>query len=73
MSISFRDMQGAMMEAQAEALEMVGDILADFSKDLITDALRAKWASMSPEMKEEIKAKSPENYAAIEDYIQNEA
>ncbi len=62
----------ALMEAQSEAMEVIAEIEEEMMQPYIIMALRQKWVGLSPEMKEELKANSPENYALIEEYV-NEA
>ena len=61
--------QDAAMEAQSEVMQYFAEILEETLQPFLEQALRTKWVSLSPEMKEEIKAHSPENYALIEDFI----
>jgi len=69
MSSDMQMIESALMEAQSEAEEVIAEIEEEMMQPYIIMALRQKWAGMTPEIKEEIKAHSPENYALVEELV----
>ena len=60
------DMRDLLLEAQAEFAEIVMDLMKDLSQVLIAQQVKMKWASLTPEQKEMMKAQDPETYARVE-------
>lgn len=57
------DMRDAILEAQAESMELVREVMQEIAIPQIKLEGRKLWANMPDEMKERFKAERPNEYA----------
>ena len=57
------DYQDAILEAQAEAMDMVREVVREFVMPAVQKQARQMWATMPDEMKERFKMERPKEYA----------
>jgi hypothetical protein len=62
---SITDMKDAMLEAQAEVMAIVREVMAEILTPQVKIEGRKLWASMPPEVKEQFKAERPAEYQAF--------
>lgn len=56
------DMRDAILEAQAESMELVREVMQEIATPQIKLESRKLWATMPDEMKERFKAERPDEY-----------
>lgn len=61
-NIDLRDLE---LEAQAELGEIVDEVMAELMEPMIQRAVRMRWATLSDEAREKIKAGYPDIYDQI--------
>lgn len=62
---SITDVKDSILEAQAEMMEIVREVMAEIVTPQIKMEGRRLWASMPAEMKEQFKTERPEEYQAF--------
>lgn len=60
---SITDLKEIVVEVQAEAMELVREVLQEIVLPQVKMAARAKWAAMPDETKERFKQERPNEYA----------
>lgn len=60
---SITDTREAILEAQAEMMELVREVMQEIVTPQIKNKGRKLWATMPDEMKEQFKAECPDEYA----------
>lgn len=59
------DLREAILEAQAELMEIVREVMVESIVPQVQLEARRKWARMSDEQREQFKAERPDQYAAL--------
>ncbi len=62
---SITDVKEAILEAQAEMMELVRDVMMEAVLPQIKLQARKMWATMPDDMKERFKAERPQEYAEL--------
>lgn len=59
------DYQDAILEAQAEVMDVVREVVREFVLPAVQKQARQMWANMPDDMKERFKQERPDEYAAF--------